>query len=411
MGIDQEAADAGSLLATRSPGNGLSALAGRHQETSRTKTSEAAAAGFYRVLFSKPFGGCEKMAHARISMYMPPDIDPTKAAIAYGCRALRKLNEELQSGDLLTRQKALVALCDLMHDPEYVYEAINIATVNSFPVPTGCLESLRALLRDDDNLVRIKTTEVLYIMTTHNIGRVGFLKHEIILALSLLLSDHQTLCRENLHQAYKHLAQLPEGAQGIVRSGLISSLVWKLQKEEEHIQEIILDTLALCLQEDATEALDSQAVPCFKEKLLSENPQIRSKAARALIAIRHPAGGKKQVWKNEVIPILVNLLSDSEEEVKANAAGALMHATVTTEGKYAALDAGAIDPLLELLCTIPTTKVCLNATKALTMLAEAPEGRKLLLPRVPTFRYFLTHKNEAIQRAAQVAIKVIEWKP
>lgn len=59
-------------------------------------------------------------------MYMPPDIDPTKAAIAYGCRALRKLNEELQSGDLLTRQKALVALCDLMHDPEYVYEAINI---------------------------------------------------------------------------------------------------------------------------------------------------------------------------------------------------------------------------------------------------------------------------------------------
>lgn len=76
------------------------------------------------------------------------------------------------------------------------------------------------------------------------------------------------------------------GAQGIVKSGLISSLVWKLQKEEEHIQEIILDTLALCLQEDATEALDSQAVPRFKEKLLSDNPQIRSKAARALIAIR-----------------------------------------------------------------------------------------------------------------------------
>lgn len=66
------------------------------------------------------------MAHARISMYMPPDIDPTKAAIAYGCRALRKLNEELQSEDLLTRQKAVMALCDLMHDPEYVYEAINI---------------------------------------------------------------------------------------------------------------------------------------------------------------------------------------------------------------------------------------------------------------------------------------------
>lgn len=76
------------------------------------------------------------------------------------------------------------------------------------------------------------------------------------------------------------------GAQGIVRSGLIPSLVRKLQKEEEHIQEIILDTLALCLQEDATEALDSEAVPCLKEKLFSDNPKIRSKAAGALIAIR-----------------------------------------------------------------------------------------------------------------------------
>ncbi|XP_051042859.1 radial spoke head 14 homolog [Phodopus roborovskii] len=341
------------------------------------------------------------MAHARISMYMPPDIDPTKAAIAYGCRALPKLNEELRSETLLTRQKALVALCDLMHDPEYVYEAINI----------GCLESLKALLTDDDNLVRIKTTEVLYIMATHNVGRTGFLEHNVILSLSLLLNDHQTVCRENLHQAYKHLAQLPEGARGIVNSGLIPSLVWKLQSEEEHIQEIILDTLAPCLQEDATEALDSQAVPRLKEKLQNENPQIRSKAARALIAISIPLEGKNQVWQNDVIPILVELLSDSEEEVQANAAGALMHAAVTTEGKYAALDADAINPLLELLCSTPTTKVCLNATKALTMLAEAPEGRKLLQPHIPTFRLLQMHKSEAIQRAAKVAIKVIEWKP
>lgn len=39
------------------------------------------------------------------------------------------------------------------------------------------------------------------------------------------------------------------------------------------------------------------------------------------------------MWQNGVIPILVDLLSDVDEEVQANAAGALMHATVTTEGK------------------------------------------------------------------------------
>nr|KAF6404028.1 radial spoke head 14-like protein [Molossus molossus] len=141
------------------------------------------------------------MAHTQISMYLPPDVNPTQAAIAYGCRALPKLNEELQSEDLLTRQKALMALCDLMHDPEHVYVAINI----------GCLESLKALLKDSNHMVRIKTTEVLCIMATHNVGREGFLKHDIIAALSGLLNDPQTACRENLHLAFKHLAQLPSG--------------------------------------------------------------------------------------------------------------------------------------------------------------------------------------------------------
>lgn len=39
------------------------------------------------------------------------------------------------------------------------------------------------------------------------------------------------------------------------------------------------------------------------------------------------------MWQNDVIPSLVDLLLDPEEEVQANAAGALMHATVTTEGE------------------------------------------------------------------------------
>uniref|UniRef100_A0A673UCW2 Radial spoke head 14 homolog n=1 Tax=Suricata suricatta TaxID=37032 RepID=A0A673UCW2_SURSU len=339
------------------------------------------------------------MAHARISMCLPPDINPTQAAIAYGCRALPKLNQELQSEDLLTRQKALMALCDLMHDPEHVYTAIDI----------GCLESLKALLKDSNDMVRIKTTEVLYIMTTHNVGREGFLEHDVILALSYLLNDPQSDCRKNLHLAFKHVAQLPSGAQGIVKSGLIPSLVWNLQREEEEIQVLLLDTLAACLMEDSTEALSSRVVPFLKQKLLSTNNDIRSKAARTLIAVSIPLEGKNQVWQHDVIPILVHLLKDSVEEVQANAAGALMYAMVTTQGKYAALDTEAIQPLMGLLDS-SLSKARLNATKALTMLAEAPEGRKFLKPYVPIFR-ILEMTPEAVRRAAKIAIKVIEWKP
>lgn len=45
------------------------------------------------------------------------------------------------------------------------------------------------------------------------------------------------------------------------------------------------------------------------------------------------------------------------------------------------------------------------------MLAEAPEGRKFLQVHVPIFRVLEMDRSEAVQRAAQVAIKVIEWKP
>ncbi|XP_004716392.1 radial spoke head 14 homolog [Echinops telfairi] len=342
------------------------------------------------------------MAHTQISMYLPPDINPTQAAIAYGCRALPKLNEELQSENLRTRQKALMALCDLMHDPEHVYQAIQI----------GCLESLKALLRDSNHLVRIKTTEVLCIMATHNIGREGFLKHNVVLFLSLLLNDPQLLCRLNLHQAYKHLAQLPQGAQGIINSGLIPSLVWKLQREEhESVQLLILDTLSSCLWEGAaSEALDNRVVPFLKEMLLSANEDIRAKAAHTLMAVCVPLDGKNQVWQYDVIPILVHMLKDPMQEVQANAAGALMYATITTEGKYAALDAEAMPPLLMLLNST-LSKVRLNAIKALTMLAEAPEGRSYLQAHVPVFRLIEDDPNPAVQQAALTAIKVIEWKP
>lgn len=79
-------------------------------------------------------------------------------------------------------------------------------------------------------------------------------------------------------------------------------------------------------------------------------------------------------------------------------------------GKYAALDAEAIHPLLNLLGS-SLSSARLNATKALTMLAEAPEGRKFLQSHVPIFRTLEEDPSEAVRRAAQIAIKVIEWKP
>ncbi|ETE70450.1 Rhabdoid tumor deletion region protein 1, partial [Ophiophagus hannah] len=191
-------------------------------------------------------------------------------------------------------------------------------------------------------------------------------------------------------------------AAGIVESGLVSPLVQKLKTEKEDIQELILDTLTGCLRVQASEALATGSVFILKEKLRDPSRAIRCKAAEALMAISIPLEGKNMVFKENVFPDLVNLLEDDDSEVRANAAGALMNSAVTTQE--------AIDYLLPLIHD-GKSKVRLYAIKALTMLSEAPEGRLVLLKHVPEFRKHLDDSNATVQRAAQIAIQVIEWKP
>ncbi|NWU80593.1 RSP14 protein, partial [Onychorhynchus coronatus] len=340
------------------------------------------------------------MAQPRISAYLPPAIDPTKAALAFGRRALPKLNEELQSAELLTQQRALMALCDLVHDPEKVYQAIEI----------GFLDNLKTLLGHRDNTVRQKATEALYLLSTHSVGRQGLIQNGVISALPGLLDDPVDICRKNTHQIFDMMARLPEGAAGVLQAGLIPPLVLKLQTELEEILELILDTLSNCLRMEVSEALATGAVAALKEKLTHPSAAIRSKAAQVLLQISSHPEGKLAVCEEEVIPVLVVLLEDTDPAVQASATGALMFALVTPQGRSSAMAAEAIPPLLKLVAE-ETSRARLNAIKALTLLAELPEGREALLGRTATFQECLHDPREAVKRAAQSAIRAIEWKP
>lgn len=52
-------------------------------------------------------------------------IDPTRAPVAYGRRAVPRLFEQLQAPDAGSRLRALASLCDLVHDPERLYETVS----------------------------------------------------------------------------------------------------------------------------------------------------------------------------------------------------------------------------------------------------------------------------------------------
>jgi len=110
------------------------------------------------------------------------------------------------------------------------------------------------------------------------------------------------------------------------------------------------------------------------------------------------------------VAILVALLKDETPDVRAKAAGALMTITITTKGKYTALEAEAIPPLVELVDDA-TSEVRLNALKALTCLGECPEGRKVLGEHVAKIQAHCEDAIPAVVKAAQIAVDVITWKP
>ncbi|KAJ7375789.1 Radial spoke head 14 [Desmophyllum pertusum] len=312
------------------------------------------------------------MAHTVISVKLPPNIDPTKSRLAYGDRALPKLNRELNSPDLLTRQRALMSLCDVMHNPEHISEGLNVG---------------------------------------HAVGRDAFVDHKMIVPLSELFDDNVYQARRNAHRAIEMSVHMSPGTEGVVDAKLVPVLVGKLLKEEDEIKELILDTLHYCMTIETQSALESGAMESFTKLLTHKTATIRGKAARDVMDLSFPLDGKDKAVDVGAIPELVTLLADDNTDVRAQAAGAIMTITITTKGKNSAIEASAIPNLVKLLDD-PESEVRLNALKAITTLSEAPLGRTTLLASVNEVSKLIhDHNSPAVRKAAQIAVQVITWKP
>ncbi|XP_078331854.1 radial spoke head 14 homolog [Crassostrea virginica] len=341
------------------------------------------------------------MAQTVISAKYPPHIDPTKTPLAYGDRALPRLNRELKDTTLLVRQRAVMSLCDHLHDPEHIAEALRV----------GIAESLKVLLTDGDLTVRQKATECLFVIGGHAIGRDAFLDNGIIPPVAKLFDDKEDIARKNAHQAIEMISETPTGAEGIVNANLVAILVKKLSTEKDEIKILILDTLHFCMRVNTQQALAAGAMETFTKLLDHASEVIRAKAARDIMDLSVPLDGKNKAVDVKSVPPLVRLLKDKEPDVRANAAGALMMITITTKGKYTAINEGkAIQPLVELVDD-PVSEVRLNAIKALTCLSEAPEGRAVLLKHVEKIKAHETDSIPAVVKAANIAVRVITWKP
>uniref|UniRef100_A0A3Q2P1U1 Radial spoke head 14 homolog n=1 Tax=Fundulus heteroclitus TaxID=8078 RepID=A0A3Q2P1U1_FUNHE len=302
-------------------------------------------------------------------------MDPNRAAVAFGRRAVPQLFEQLQQRDAPGRLRALTSLCDLVHEPERLYQTVTGGEWAEPDTHSGAKESRT-------------------IHTPHFYGRVcscrlALLSSSLLPPLFGLLDDSSSSCRRNVHLVLNGLAQLP--------------LMLKLRQmpEEEEEQVLLLSTLSCCSRLDPLPALASDGVPVLGQTLTRCSPDVRREAAAVLMALSVPEDGKRQVCEEQFVLVLMVLLQDGDVEVQTNAAGVIMNIVIITTGPSARA--------LALLFS----EHCKNRTrnKALTSLAEAPEGRSLLRNQLPLLERRSQEQDQDVRRAAQTAIRVVTWSP
>ncbi|XP_056889806.1 radial spoke head 14 homolog [Takifugu flavidus] len=337
-------------------------------------------------------------------------MDPSRAPVAFGRLAVPQLFAELQQPQEERRLPALASLCDLLHDPEHIHQTLN----------GGFLIQLKVLLQDEDPSVRTKVCELLHIISSHNIGRQALLVCSLLPPLCQLLDDSWSPCRRNVYQVLNRLCLLPAGAQELLQ--LVPKMMLKLQKgEEEEIQVLLLLTLTSCSRLDPGPALANDGISLLRHKLMHSSTSVRREAAAAMMALCVCEDGKQQVCKGAVLPVVSRLLWDEDIDVRVNAAGVIMYAVITTTGKQQCLDLELLPVLLDLVSQRNQEEdegklkrrktLVVYCLQALASLAEAPDGRRILLEQLPRLVETSQAEDKDIRQAAQTAVKVVSWMP
>jgi len=378
--------------------------------------------------------------------------DSTRSSLAYAERGMPKLRKELSCEDLITRQKALVTMADLMHSTERVHEAVR----------SGCLIQIIILMCDQDETIRFKSVSVLQTVLQHTVGREAFLKHEGYSHLVTLFKDDSIKIRLRAFQTMQTLTTVPAYARIVASNGLCEKLV------AEHLNEVpatvtgeSLEVILMVLEiihqllfvnaspfgEDpnnndakACEKLvaqqkecDLRALTAFTTLIQHEESKIKAGACTAM----HDLCANSVVAKTtasthaDIIPCLCSLLQNSCKCVRVAACQAIMTICITTEGKLAAVQNDIVPSIVALIdealeASTPeqigkaspeadalNDSLRLYVIRAAQVIAEVPEARHKLCKDVQKIRDLAENMrlSSDVRRAADETISVIMWKP
>lgn len=346
------------------------------------------------------------MGSSRIPLTYPPNIDPTRATLAYGNWAPGRLKRELDDERLKVRQLAVYALSQYLHDPQNVAVMVRI----------GTMKSMKKLLVDPDETCRKVSAECVALFNTHGCGRQACIKEGVLTELEIMLNDKDRECRMSSHRAINTLSDTVEGCLGIIDTKTLLPSIGKfITKDNKEVKSLALNSIKKILMADIERARD-QLTEDNLNKILHQILSHKSKdlTVSALDCLASMTFSRMALDTEEMYaeftPSLIILLEDDNWQHQSKAALCLANICRYAKTKLKVINSGGLKLLMD-LAFHEAKEVRTNALSAITRLAEHPIGRTEALSQVDRLKVLLEDPVAIVRKQAQIAINVITWKP
>lgn len=347
------------------------------------------------------------MGTVRISLTLPPNIDPTRATLAYGNWAPARLKRELEDDALKTRQLAVFALSEYLHDPENIASMLHV----------GVISSLKQLLQDADETCRKLAADCVATMNTHAIGRQGCVAGGLLEPLEELLLDEDEECRLTAHRAINRLCESVEGCLAVIENkSLLPIMESVIEEDIDSVKLLAVESMSNILMADVGPAheqiLDTSVFDIVSELINHHTLEMQLKATSLLVSLTFSRKAK-EIIRDSYMCILESVaehLICENWKMKSLSALALSNICMFAKTKRAAIILGSIKHLYFLVHS-RVSEVRSNVLAALTRLAEHPVGRIEALRYIKHLEPLLNDPVPRVRKQAKILVKVITWKP
>jgi len=381
--------------------------------------------------------------------------DNSRSQLAYADAAMPKLRYELSCEDLVTRQRALNSMSDLIKSSERVYEAVE----------TGCLKQLVHLMNDTNDSVRLKSSEVVHNICQHTIGRRAFMAlPESLPNVTSSFNDDSFKIRVTAFRIVNELCTIQPLAQQVDQGKEMTKLIVREQlskvrdslsddREDRDELDCALESLRILQKllfadspildflgthkknktttdDDEGDFVSSEILLVFKGLLGHENIAVRTETCKALhdLCCNNYVAKSAASQDEALLERLVKYISCSHPVLQAASSMALMTICITTAGKVTAVKydiCNRLDHLLDQILKVSVSRddchlleydsLRLNAVRLVQVVSEVPEARKFFRRKEQVEKITKIENNvmlsSDIRRAASECKEVVLWQP